>query len=80
VEVAMVEEPQHCFSWIHSNHKNCCGLVPMLLTTCNGSDYGCPLGCKGKKGCRSVKCKMRPRPNVKGKPIVNIYLFTNIDL
>jgi hypothetical protein len=21
VEVAMVEEPQHCFFWIHSNHK-----------------------------------------------------------
>jgi hypothetical protein len=60
--------------------RNFCGLVPMLLATCNNSSYGCPLGYKGKKGCGSVECGMRLRPNGKGKPIANICLFTNINL
>jgi hypothetical protein len=60
--------------------QNCCGLVLTLLTTCNGDGYGCPLGCKGKKGCGSVECKMRLGPDGKGEPIVNICLptFTNM--
>jgi hypothetical protein len=46
--------------------QNCCGLVSTLLTTCNSSGYGCPLGCKGKKGCGSVKCKTTLGPDGKG--------------
>ncbi len=56
--------------------QNCCGLVPTLLTTCNSGGYGCPLGCKGKKGCGSVECEMRPRLDRKGEPIANICLST----
>jgi hypothetical protein len=48
--------------------RNCCGLVPALLTTCNINGYRCPLGCKGNKGCGSVKCTTRLRPNVIGEP------------
>jgi hypothetical protein len=60
--------------------QNYCGLVPTLLTTCNGSAYGCPLGCKGKKVCDNVECETRPRLDGKGKPIVNIYLSANTNL
>ncbi len=51
-----------------------------LLTTCNGDGYGCPLGCKGKKGYGSVKCKTRLGPDDKGEPIANICLSTNTNL
>jgi hypothetical protein len=54
--------------------------IIMLLTTCNGDGYGCPLGCKGKKGCGSVECKTRLRPDGKGEPIANIYFFANTNL
>jgi hypothetical protein len=61
--------------------QNCCSSVPILLTTCNGNGYGWPLGCKGKKGCGSVECEKKPRPNGKAKPIiVNIFLFANTNL
>jgi hypothetical protein len=55
--------------------RNCCGLVPTLLATCNNSGYGCPFGCKGNKGCGSVECETRPRPDGKGKHIANICLL-----
>jgi len=60
--------------------QNCCDLVPMLLTTCNSSGYGCPFGCKGKKGCGNVECEMKPRPDGKVEPIVNIFSFANTNL
>jgi hypothetical protein len=37
--------------------RNCYGLVLRFLTTCNGGGYGCPLGCKGKKGCGNVSVR-----------------------
>jgi hypothetical protein len=60
--------------------RNCCGLVTTLLTTCNSSSYGCPLGCKGKKGCGNVKCETKPRSDGKNKPIVNNCLSTNTNM
>ncbi len=72
----MVEEPQHCFSRTHLDHEIVVVLVPTLLTTCNSGGYGCPLGCKGKKGCGIVECEMRPRLDRKGEPIANICLST----
>jgi len=60
--------------------QNCCHLVPTLPTTCNSNGYGCPLGCKGKKGCGNVECETKLKPHGKGEPIVNIYLFANINL
>jgi hypothetical protein len=62
------------------NPRNCCGLVFMLLTTCNNDGYGCPLGCKGKKGCGNVECKTILRLDGKGEPIANIYFFANTNL
>jgi hypothetical protein len=55
-------------------------LVLMLLPTCNGSGYGCPLGCHGKKGCGNVECETKPILDGKGEPIANIYLFANTNL
>lgn len=52
--------------------QNYCGLVPALLTPCNGSGYGCPFGYKGKKGCGSAKWETRLGPNGNGKHIANI--------
>ncbi len=60
--------------------RNCCSLVPMLFTTCNNSGYGCALGGKGKKGCGSVECKMKPISDGNVEPIVNIFLFANTNL
>jgi hypothetical protein len=60
--------------------QNCYGLVLMLLPTCNGSGYGCPLGCHGKKGCGNVEFETKPRLDGKSEPIVNIYLFANTNL
>jgi CRISPR/Cas system CMR-associated protein Cmr1 (group 7 of RAMP superfamily) len=55
-------------------------LVRMLMAKCSSGGYGCPLGCKGKKGCGSIECKTRPRPDDKGEPIANICLSTNTNL
>jgi hypothetical protein len=60
--------------------QNCCGLVLTLLTTCNGGDYKCPLGYKGKKGSGSVECETKLGPNGKGEPILNICLPVNTNL
>jgi len=80
VEVAMVEEPPTLFFLNSFRPQNCCGLVLMLLTTCNVGGYGCPLGCKGKKGRGSVECETRLGLNGKHEPIANICLSANTNL
>jgi len=80
VEVAMVEEPPTLFFLNSFKPQNCCGLVLMLLTTCNIGSYGCPLGCKGKKGCGSVECETRLGLIGKHEPIANICLSANTNL
>jgi len=57
----MVEETQYLFFSNSLGPQNCCGLAPPLLTTCSDSGYGCPFGCKGKKGCGTVECETKPR-------------------
>jgi hypothetical protein len=51
--------------------QNYCGLVLVLLTSCNGSGYGCPFY-KGKKGCGSAEWETRLGPDGNGEPIANI--------